>query len=42
MDGMECCGCGCCSFVCPAKIGLAQKILQTKNTILASKKAKAK
>ena len=38
MDGLECCGCGCCSYVCPAKIGLTQKIMQTRNQILANRK----
>jgi electron transport complex protein RnfC len=37
-DGLECCGCGCCSYVCPAKRGLTQKIIQTKNGILAKRK----
>ncbi|MBE5968327.1 MAG: electron transport complex subunit RsxC [Lachnospiraceae bacterium] len=38
MDGLECCGCGCCSFVCPARRGLTQKIMQTRNQILANRK----
>lgn len=36
--GMECCGCGCCSYVCPAKRSLTQTIIQTKQLILAKKK----
>lgn len=38
LDGLECCGCGCCSYVCPAKRGLTQSIVQTKNSILAKRK----
>jgi electron transport complex protein RnfC len=37
-DGMECCGCGCCSYVCPAKRSLTQSIMQTRAAILAKKK----
>jgi electron transport complex protein RnfC len=35
MDGMECCGCGCCSYVCPANRSLTQTILQTKQVVLS-------
>lgn len=38
LDGLECCGCGCCTYVCPAKRSLAQSIMQTRNSILAKKK----
>jgi electron transport complex protein RnfC len=38
MDGMECCGCGCCSYSCPAKRSLAQSIMQARNSILAKRK----
>jgi electron transport complex protein RnfC len=38
LDGMECCGCGCCSYVCPANRSLTQTIIQTKQRVL--KKAK--
>ncbi len=37
-DGMECCGCGCCSYVCPAKRSLSQSIMQTRNSILGKRK----
>ena len=37
-DGMECCECGCCSYVCPAKRHLTQTIAGTRKNILASKK----
>ena len=37
-DGMECCGCGCCSYVCPSKRSLTQSILQTRASILAKRK----
>lgn len=36
--GMECCECGCCSFVCPAKRQLTQSIKSMRKTILANKK----
>ncbi|HHT87781.1 MAG TPA: electron transport complex subunit RsxC [Clostridiales bacterium] len=34
LDGMECCGCGCCSYICPANRSLTQTIVQTKQRIL--------
>ena len=37
-DGMECCGCGCCSYICPAKRSLSQSIMQTRNSILGKRK----
>lgn len=37
-DGMECCGCGCCSYVCPAKRSLSQSIMQARASVLAKKK----
>lgn len=37
-DGMECCGCGCCSYVCPAKRSLSQSIMQTRNSVLGKRK----
>ncbi|MDE7340150.1 MAG: electron transport complex subunit RsxC [Lachnospiraceae bacterium] len=39
-DGMECCECGCCSFVCPAKRQLTQAIKSMRKMQLAKKKAK--
>lgn len=38
LNGLECCGCGCCSYVCPAKRNLTQAIVQTKNAVLAKRK----
>lgn len=38
MDGMECCGCGCCSYICPAKRSLTQSIMQARAGILAKRK----
>jgi len=35
--GLECCGCGCCSYVCPAKRSLTQTIVRTKQLILDKK-----
>jgi len=37
-DGMECCGCGCCSYVCPAKRSLSQSIMLTRASVLSKKK----
>lgn len=36
-DGMECCGCGCCSYICPANRSLTQTIVSTKHRILDKK-----
>ena len=36
--GMECCECGCCSFVCPAKRQLSQSIKSMRRLLLAKKK----
>ncbi len=42
-DGIECCECGSCSFVCPAKRQLAQSIKSMRKICLADRnKAKAK
>jgi len=38
-DGMECCECGCCSFICPAKRPLTQEIKSMRRIILAKRKA---
>ena len=35
-------GCGCCTFICPAKRKLSQSITAAKNHVLAEKKARAK
>ena len=37
-DGLECCECGCCSFVCPAKRPLTQSIKSMRKIQLAKKK----
>ncbi|MBQ6229796.1 MAG: electron transport complex subunit RsxC [Eubacterium sp.] len=36
--GMECCECGCCSYVCPAKRHLTQTIAGTRKIVLANRK----
>jgi electron transport complex protein RnfC len=36
--GMECCECGCCSFICPAKRPLTQEIKSMRKMQLAKKK----
>ncbi|MDE6924429.1 MAG: electron transport complex subunit RsxC [Acetatifactor sp.] len=37
-NGMECCECGCCSFICPAKRPLTQEIKSMRKIQLARKK----
>ncbi len=37
-NGMECCECGCCSFICPAKRPLTQSIKSMRKIQLAKKK----
>ncbi len=37
-DGMECCECGCCSYICPAKRQLTQSIKSMRKMMLAKKK----
>ncbi|MBQ2803444.1 MAG: electron transport complex subunit RsxC [Lachnospiraceae bacterium] len=37
-NGMECCECGCCSFVCPAKRPLTQQIKSMRKIQLAKRK----
>ncbi len=39
-NGMECCECGCCSFICPARRPLTQQIKSMRKTVLSHKKAK--
>lgn len=39
-DGMECCECGCCSYICPAKRPLTQSIKSMRKMVLASRKRK--
>ena len=36
--GMECCECGCCSYICPAKRPLTQEIKSMRKILLAKKK----
>ena len=40
LDGMECCECGCCSYICPAKRPLTQMIKSMRKMVLASRKKK--
>ena len=39
-DGMECCECGCCSYICPAKRPLTQSIKSMRKMVLAERKKK--
>lgn len=36
--GMECCECGCCSYVCPGKRPLAQEIKSMRKMVLSNRK----
>lgn len=36
--GMECCECGCCSYICPAKRNLTQSIKSMRKQVLADRK----
>ena len=36
--GLECIGCGCCTYVCPARRRLSQTITMAKRYVLAEKK----
>jgi len=38
LGGMECCECGCCSFVCPAKRQLTQQIKSMRKMVLADRR----
>jgi len=40
LGGMECCECGCCSFVCPAKRQLTQTIKSARKQVLANRRKK--
>ena len=40
MDGMECCECGCCSYICPAKRPLTQSIKSMRKMVLARRRKK--
>lgn len=37
-NGMECCECGCCSYICPAKRPLTQMIKSMRKMVLAARK----
>lgn len=39
-NGLECCECGCCSYICPAKRNLTQSIRTMRREALANKKKK--
>ena len=40
LNGMECCECGCCSYVCPARRPLTQYIKSMRKIVLGKKKKK--
>ena len=40
LDGMECCECGCCSYICPAKRPLTQSIKSMRKMVLAERRKK--
>ena len=39
-NGMECCECGCCSFVCPAKRPLTQAFKEMRKKVAANRRKK--
>ena len=41
LGGMECCECGCCSFICPAKRPLTQSIKSMRKIEMAEQKKRA-
>lgn len=41
-SGMECCECGCCSYICPAKRPLTQQIKSMRRLQLAKKKGEGR
>ena len=38
LNGMECCECGCCTYVCPAKRPLTQAFKEMRKVVAASRK----
>ena len=40
-DGMQCCECGCCTYICPAKRPLTQAFREMRKVVAASRKKKA-
>ena len=41
LGGLECIGCGCCTYICPARRRLSQSISVAKRHVLAEKKKAA-
>lgn len=40
LNGVECCECGCCSYICPAKRSLTQEIKVMRKAVLESRRKK--
>ena len=40
LNGMECCECGSCTFVCPAKLRLTQAFKQARKSVLDARRKK--
>ena len=38
LNGMECCECGSCTFVCPAKRPLTQAFKEMRKTVMANRR----
>lgn len=38
LHGMECCECGCCSFICPARKQLAQAFKEARKAVMAKRR----
>ena len=41
VNGMECCECGCCSYICPAKRNLTQVFKECRAKVAAKRKKEA-
>ena len=39
LHGMECIGCGCCTYICPAKRRISQSIAIAKRQVIIERKA---
>ena len=38
LNGMECCECGCCAYICPARRPLTQAFKEMRKAVMASRK----
>lgn len=38
LNGMECCECGCCAYICPARRPLTQAFKEARKAVLANRR----